>query len=140
MEHLLRDIKDIAVGSLSTRLTTHLHALKGLNQRLEEIAQYVGKVADGTMQMNPQIIYNLQDVLSHTPNLSSEELVRSFSIKTNDEMLSIYVSSILRSVIALHNLINNKVANREAELKLASEVVASEERSDAKKNSVSATE
>lgn len=30
-------------------------------------------------------------------------------MKTNDMMLVIYLSSLIRSVIALHNLINNKV-------------------------------
>jgi len=30
-------------------------------------------------------------------------------VKTNDQMLVIYLSSLIRSVIALHNLINNKV-------------------------------
>lgn len=32
-----------------------------------------------------------------------------FAVKTNDQMLVIYLSSLIRSVIALHNLINNKV-------------------------------
>jgi 26S proteasome regulatory subunit N8 len=31
------------------------------------------------------------------------------AVKTNDMMLVIYLSSLIRSVIALHNLINNKV-------------------------------
>jgi hypothetical protein len=31
------------------------------------------------------------------------------TVKTNDMMLVIYLSSLIRSVIALHNLINNKV-------------------------------
>ena len=32
-----------------------------------------------------------------------------YAVKTNDMMLVIYLSSLIRSVIALHNLINNKV-------------------------------
>jgi hypothetical protein len=34
---------------------------------------------------------------------------RHCAVKTNDQMLVIYLSSLIRSVIALHNLINNKV-------------------------------
>ena len=49
------------------------------------------------------------------PNLSLEEFVKSLSVKTNDQMLVVYVASLVRAVIALHNLINNKVANRDAE-------------------------
>jgi 26S proteasome regulatory subunit N8 len=49
------------------------------------------------------------------PNLKVEETVRSFSVKTNDYMHVIYVSSLIRSVISLHNLINNKIHGKEVE-------------------------
>jgi len=39
-------------------------------------------------------------------------------VKTNHMMLVIYLSSLVRSVIALHSLINNKLENREAEKKV----------------------
>ncbi|GJS57121.1 26S proteasome non-ATPase regulatory subunit 7 homolog A [Tanacetum coccineum] len=39
----------------------------------------------------------------------------NFAVKTNDQMLVIYLSSLIRSVIALHNLINNKLLNKEHE-------------------------
>lgn len=41
--------------------------------------------------------------------------MRSFSVKTNDYMHVIYVSSLIRSVISLHNLINNKIHGKEIE-------------------------
>ncbi len=49
------------------------------------------------------------------PNLKVEDTVRSFSVKTNDYMHMIYVSSLIRSVISLHNLINNKIQGKEIE-------------------------
>lgn len=80
----------------------------------------------------------LQDVFNLLPNLNVAELIKSFAgnntnwrfsvvlltsflkslhlhlpycaVKTNDMMLVIYLSSLIRSVIALHNLINNKVS------------------------------
>ena len=33
-------------------------------------------------------------------------------MNTNDQMLVMYIASVIRSVIALHNLINNKLANK----------------------------
>jgi 26S proteasome regulatory subunit N8 len=48
-----------------------------------------------------------------------EESVRSFSVKTNDYMFVIYVSSLIRSVISLHNLINNKITTKEIEIENA---------------------
>jgi 26S proteasome regulatory subunit N8 len=53
------------------------------------------------------------------PNLKVEESVRSFSVKTNDYMFVIYVSSLIRSVISLHNLINNKITTKEIEIENA---------------------
>ncbi|KAI9363946.1 maintenance of mitochondrial structure and function-domain-containing protein [Zopfochytrium polystomum] len=115
VEHLLRDIKDNAVGTLSSQITDQLDSLKGLQQRLEEIGDYLVKVVNGELPVNHQIIYNLQDVFNLLPNLTAPETVKSFAVATNDELLVIYLSSLARAVIALHNLIENKLSNREEE-------------------------
>jgi hypothetical protein len=49
-----------------------------------------------------------QDVFNLLPNLNLEELSRSFAVKSNDMMLVIYLSSLVRSVLALHDLIDNR--------------------------------
>lgn len=49
------------------------------------------------------------------PNLKLEETVRNFSVKNNDYMYVIYVSSLIRSVLSLHDLINNKIKAKEIE-------------------------
>ena len=49
-----------------------------------------------------------QDVFNLLPNLGVEELTRSFAVQSNDMMLAIYLASLTRSVLALHNLIDNK--------------------------------
>jgi 26S proteasome regulatory subunit N8 len=115
VEHLLRDIKDNAVGTLSTRVTDQLNSVKGLQTRLEDIRDYLQKVVAGQLPVNHQIIYNLQDIFNLLPNLQTQEMVRSFSVKTNDQHLVIYLSSLIRAVIALHNLINNKIENLKGE-------------------------
>ncbi len=65
--------------------------------------------------MNHQILYQLQDIFNLLPNLNLEVFTRSFAVKTNDQLLVVYIASLVRSVIALHTLIENKVSNREAE-------------------------
>ena len=42
-----------------------------------------------------------------------EELARSMLVKTNDMHLVLYVSSLIRSIIALHDLVNNKLHYKE---------------------------
>ncbi|XP_032816139.1 26S proteasome non-ATPase regulatory subunit 7 [Petromyzon marinus] len=117
VEHLLRDIKDTTVGSLSQRITNQVHGLRGLQSRLGDIRTYLDRVAAGSMPINHQIVYQLQDVFNLLPDVDLREFIKSFYLKTNDQMLVVYLAALIRSVVALHNLINNKLANREAERK-----------------------
>jgi 26S proteasome regulatory subunit N8 len=115
VEHLLRDVKDATISTLATEVGGKLVALKGLEARLKEIHAYLELVVEGRLPLNHEILYHLQDVFNLLPNLNVQELVKSFAVKTNDMMLVIYLSSLIRSVIALHNLINNKILNKEHE-------------------------
>lgn len=62
-----------------------------------------------------QVVYQLQDIFNLLPDVKLADFVRSMHIKTNDQMLVVYLASLIRSVIALHNLIDNKIQNRDAE-------------------------
>lgn len=42
----------------------------------------------------------MQDVFNLLPNLSVEELLRSFAIKSNDMMLAVYLASMIRRSVA----------------------------------------
>jgi len=115
VEHLLRDVKDNTVSTLSTKVSEKVQSLRGLKARLEEIKSYMDKVVDGTLPVNHEVMGHLQDAFNLLPNLNLEDYVKGFAVKTNDMMLIIYLSSLIRSVIALHDLINNKVLNKERE-------------------------
>jgi len=117
VEHLLRDVKDTTISTLATRIHDKLSSLKSLISHLHEMNVYLQHVVDGKLPVNHQIIAHLQDIFNLSPNLNVEQLVKSFSVKTNDSLLVIYLSSLIRSVIALHNLIINKLQYREAEKK-----------------------
>lgn len=120
VEHLLRDIKDTTLGTLSQRITNQLMGWKGLNMKLREMKQYLQQVIDGKLPMNHQITYHLQDIFNLLPDLADPEFVKSTNVNTNDQMLVVYTASLIRSIIALHNLINNKLSNKEAEKKESS--------------------
>jgi len=117
VEHLLRDIKDTSVSTLAQQVSSRVNAMKGLHSRLQDMQTYLENVVAGKLPVNHEIIANMQDVFNLLPNLAIESMVKAFSVKTNDMMVIIYVSSMIRSVIALHNLINNKIENKEAEVK-----------------------
>lgn len=125
VEHLLRDIKDNAMGTLSTRITNQLDSLKSLQFFLVEIHKYLTQVVSGKLPVHHAILYNLQDVFNYLPDLSRSDLKKAFMVKTNDEMLVLYLSSLVRAVLALHSLIDNKLANRDSEKKSEEESLIS---------------
>ena len=60
MEHLLRDVKDATVSTLSTEVERMSGGLKTLKSRLIEIQQYLELVLKGKLPVNHDIIYSLQ--------------------------------------------------------------------------------
>lgn len=130
----------MAVGTLSTRITSQLQSLQGLHLRLQDIGKYLQKVLDGDLPVNHAILGNLQDVFNLLPNLSTPkavskdlptingmvngavgissgssentELAKAMSVKTNDQLMSIYLSSLIRAITAFHDLIENKIQNK----------------------------
>ena len=105
-------------STLANRVTQKLGALKGLAARaVRGGGQYlfVMNVLSGRLPVNHRIVYELQDIFNLLPNLDVDELVKAFAVKTNDMMLAIYLSSIIRAVVALHNLVDNRLVNKDKE-------------------------
>ena len=115
VEHLLRDVKDNTVSTLATRVSEKMASLDGLEKRLRETKRYMELVVEGVLPVNHEILGHLQDVFNLLPNLNLEAYVKAFAVKTNDAMLVMYLSSLIRAVVALHALIANKQANKEKE-------------------------
>ena len=109
VEHLLRDINDPSTSTLAMHIKQKIDGLSGIAGRLEEIRVYLQKVIDGKLPRNNQILYNLQNIFNLLPNLNVDELVRSMLVKSNDMYLVIYLSALVRSVLALHGLLNSKI-------------------------------
>uniref|UniRef100_A0A915JRU7 MPN domain-containing protein n=1 Tax=Romanomermis culicivorax TaxID=13658 RepID=A0A915JRU7_ROMCU len=115
VEHLLRDIKDQTAGTLSQKITDKYLAVQNMHKNLALIANYLKKVSKGDLPPNHQLNYLLQDLLNLLPDILSPDFVKSTNVMLNDEMLQIYLATLARSVVSLHNLINNKISLREAE-------------------------
>merc|ERR1712024_378271 len=133
VEHLLRDIKDTTVGTLSQKITNQLMGLKGLEMKLKDMHNYLQQVVDEKLPMNHQITYLLQDIFNLLPDVTNPQFVKSINVNTNDQMLVLYTSSLIRSIIALHNLINNKINNKEVEKREGKK----DDKNDAKKKDTS---
>jgi hypothetical protein len=86
VEHLLRDIKDTTVGSLSQRITNQLMGLKGLSIKLREMRNYLQQVFKGILEYFKLSIWCYQSALGavYTCDFTYEspyDLVLKVSIK-----------------------------------------------------------
>ncbi len=61
------------------------------------------------------------------PNLKLPEMVKNFSVKSNDYMYVLYISSLVRSILSLHTLINNKINAKDIESEKAKMLKEEEE-------------
>lgn len=109
VEHLLRDINDPTVSTVTSLIKAKMSGLSALTEKLVEMKDYLEAVVEGRMKANQEIVANMQTILNLLPNLNVDELVKSMLIKTNDMHMVIYLSALIRSVIALHDLVNNKI-------------------------------
>jgi len=115
VEHLCRDVFTNTQGSLSSRIAGQIKGLKGFGQKLEQIGRYLNDVASGKLPMNYKIIYGLQDIFNLLPDVTGIEFNQAMQQISNDQMLIVYLASMVKSVIALHNLIDNKLDMNEKE-------------------------
>lgn len=122
VEHLLRDMKDSTTTTLSTRVSEQLASLRGLQSRLSEIQHYLVDVASGKLPVNHTIVYHLQDVFNLLPDLQVPVVAQSFTTNTNDQLLVEYLSSMIRAVIAIHALVDNKEQNGRADAEEGAEL------------------
>lgn len=94
---------------------------------MDQLHLYLQNVVDGKMPVNNEIIYDIQNIFNLSPSLKVDELVKALAVNMNDNMLVLYLSSIIRSILVLHNLINNKITNEEAEKKELEQLVDGKE-------------
>lgn len=116
VEHLLRDIRDKTISTLTTKIDHKIASLQNLKKYVYQMEVYFDNICNKRLPVNPKIIYLLQDIFNLSPNLKVESIVKAFAVKGNDMMLVIYLSSLIRAIIALHNLINNHQMNKDAEI------------------------
>eukprot|EP00879_Flechtneria_rotunda_P004994 GHRR01005270.1.p1 GENE.GHRR01005270.1~~GHRR01005270.1.p1 ORF type:complete len:341 (+),score=129.72 GHRR01005270.1:209-1231(+) len=128
VEHLLRNVKDATISTLASDVSAKLQALKGLRSRLADVQEYLAAVLEGKLPVNNDIMAYLQDVFNLLPNMNVEALSTSLAVKGNDMMSVIYLASLIRSVLALHKLIDNKEQRMWAEKERAEKAKAAAEK------------
>lgn len=117
VEFMLKDINDSSrIGSMSKVASDKVMSFKALLERLNQIREYLNKVVNNKIPVNPQIIYNIQEIFNFLPNFEDESTIKAFSVQTNNNYLVLYLTWVVKSIIALHKLINNKISLKEKEM------------------------
>jgi 26S proteasome regulatory subunit N8 len=115
VEHLLRDIHDPTISSVASLIKEKVTGLQTLRTKLLECQQYLesciqsSESGNGSAKVNPDIIANLQTIVSLLPNLNTNDLILSIMKQSNDMYMAIYLASLIRTIMALHDLVNNKI-------------------------------
>ncbi len=116
VEFMLKDINDPnRIGSASKIINDKEQSLRALIKKLVDIKTYLINIISGKIPVNAQIIYNIQEIFNLLPNFDTESLIKAMSIQTNNNYLVLYLSWLVKTVVALHKLINNKIAIKEEE-------------------------
>ena len=74
-------------------------------------------MVDEKLPMNHQITYLLQDIFNLLPDVTNPQFVKSINVNTNDQMLVLYTSSLIRSTQ------NDFFASTKIDLKITSTTV-----------------
>lgn len=88
--------------------------LKSLRTRLVAAIDYCDAVSSGKLPANQDILRLLQDAFNALPSsppagaAPNPGLAKALSARSNDMMLAAYMGSLVRAVLALHGLVDNR--------------------------------
>lgn len=109
VEHLIRELKDLNMDSLQSKLHAKVQSLVALQKKTQVIAQYLEQVVTKRRKPDPQILFALQKIMAKLPRVVGRDLKVALASRVNENYLNLYVSGIVKSVIVIHNLLNNRI-------------------------------
>ncbi|EAN78821.1 19S proteasome non-atpase subunit 8 [Trypanosoma equiperdum] len=108
IEHLLRDLTDSTITTLSAQVQERELSLDHLGRVLQSIEEYLNDVAEGTMPISEDVLSVLQEVISLQPHIyhlkTSTDMVRH----ANDQAIAMFIAAIGRCVCTLYDVIANR--------------------------------
>lgn len=70
------------------------------------------------LPLNHEIVYHMQDILNLLPDVTKNNFTEVMQEKNNDQMMIIFLSSIIRSIISLDRTISINLAQQEGSKKV----------------------
>ena len=94
------------MSEIGTTLTNSVHGLAALEHRLKGISSYLDDIINEKLPVDNEIIGITQSIFNLLPNLELKDTVDSLSTKSDDSAFMIFISQLCRSVVSLHELVN----------------------------------
>lgn len=113
VEHLVREIKDLNMDTLKTKLNNKAASLLALERKIGTITKYIDDVIADRRKPDPQILLVLHEIISRLPKTMSADFKKTLSENVNDNYLTLFTSSLVKGVIGVHGLLNNRIKNLE---------------------------
>ncbi|EPY35012.1 26S proteasome regulatory subunit N8 [Strigomonas culicis] len=137
VEHLLRDLTDSTVTTLSSQLEERERSLEHMARVLVQIEEYLSDVASGALPASEDVLEALQELISLQPETYLKKKSLELNRFTNDRTIATFLGSIARCIGGLHEVIlNRRVLARELKEIKARRAEAEEQRMDNEKNKI----
>jgi 26S proteasome regulatory subunit N8 len=114
IEHLLRDLTDSTVSTLSTKVEDRHLALLQLEQMLGNIETYLNDVVAGRLPVCAEILTLLQEITNISPVVHQLKTSSGMLVATNDAALATMLAAMSRTVTSLYDVIVNRRLLRKA--------------------------
>ena len=106
--HLLRDLTDSTITTLSTKINNRHLALTNLEQLLGNIEQYLRDVVAEKLPICTEVLAELQEVINYLPLVHKLKNDQGLLVTQNDQELVTFTASVARCVTALYEVIVNR--------------------------------
>lgn len=106
--HLLRDLTDSTITTLSTKINNRHLALSNMEHLLANIEQYLRDVVAGKLPVCTEVLSELQEVISYLPLVHKLKNDQGLLVTQNDQELVTFTASVARCVTALYEVIVNR--------------------------------
>lgn len=109
VENLLRDVQDGSVSNLHQAIDGKTRSLATLTAQLQNMETYLENVLAGRLPVRQRILASIQEMFNLLPDVHSAASQRALTVTTNDQLAMIYTGTLARTLIALNDLIANKL-------------------------------
>ncbi|KAA6356874.1 MAG: hypothetical protein EZS28_047599, partial [Streblomastix strix] len=107
--YLFRGVLDAHRTSLAAQIESRNKSFGIFAAHVGKAQRYLEGVLSGELPVNQQILSLIQEIFNLIPDLDQPQLKKGMIAQTNDNALVLLQANLVRTMLALDNLIENKI-------------------------------